>query len=124
MDGSSAASTRAEFSEAVKESVRLYGEAWTQQRDDLLQNIFSADVVYKERPGRIMNGSQLGDYWREQIGRKERKISFRAYEDEYVIDDVKKSAVVKWEARFESRGSGGAKAAWGSMHFCQVVEVL
>ncbi len=62
----------------VKAVVTAYGKAWVEQDSDQLVQLFTANGMYKEKPGRCMHGAEeIRHYWKKQICQNERDIEFQ-----------------------------------------------
>ncbi|CAD7944418.1 unnamed protein product [Amoebophrya sp. A120] len=96
----------------VKAVVTAYGKAWVEQDSDQLVQLFTANGMYKEKPGRCMHGAEeIRHYWKKQICQNESDIEFQHEEEDMVFDFEKKQATVKWLASFVKTSSSSSTSS-------------
>ncbi|CAE8602364.1 unnamed protein product [Polarella glacialis] len=105
--------------------VTAYGKAWSSQDSDAIVALYTEDAPYVERPydpvGGIYHGHHgIREYWESHIKTNERNIEFRQLEEDLVFDSETRTAVAKWEARFEV---AQANSSWKKVQFLQIAKL-
>lgn len=114
--------------ETVLAAVRKYGEAWTAQDPTQIENLFTQNAIYVERPfdrkATFRGREAIKKYWKYQICGKQSNILFRHVESEMVRDADRPIAVVKWLAEFDNFRENRAGKGEKKVRFCQIAKLI